>query len=356
MLDTVKAISRDYIPYTEGKTVASNDKFYKIFSKELPTAFQNALQGSEELLIKGCIAQPNHRYPKIPLVTFMDARVTNSAKSGYYVALLFSEDMKRILLSLNQGFERPIGKKLNRTEKFRTLKDRACSVREELQHLINDFSTYEVSADLGASLERGKGYEAGHIIGKSFEVNTLFSWSQIDKYLVSLLSIYRVLVEYYGSTLLTTIGIETEDSFQKNIQKAHQCYLPDGPLPKPSPNQFSNTGSRRRNVAVSSISLRNSGYLCQLEPAHKTFKSKSSGENFVEAHHLVPLSYQDDFTFNIDVPENIVALCPTCHRLLHHGGGKELIEAIEALFVIRKTGLEHRGLHISREQLISLYI
>ena len=31
----------------------------------------------------------------------------------------------------------------------------------------------------------------------------------------------------------------------------------------------------------------------------------------MEAHHLIPMEFQDDFEHSIDVPENIISLCPT---------------------------------------------
>jgi predicted HNH restriction endonuclease len=44
----------------------------------------------------------------------------------------------------------------------------------------------------------------------------------------------------------------------------------------------------------------------------------AEGRPFMEVHHLVPMKFQEEFTVELDVPENIVSLCPNCHRIIHH--------------------------------------
>ena len=56
--------------------------------------------------------------------------------------------------------------------------------------------------------------------------------------------------------------------------------------------------------------------MCELDNSHKTFQQENS-RNYVEGHHAIPMHAQEDFEHSIDVPENIVALCPNCHRKVH---------------------------------------
>lgn len=37
----------------------------------------------------------------------------------------------------------------------------------------------------------------------------------------------------------------------------------------------------------------------------------------MEGHHIIPVSRKDSFTQNLDVVENILCLCPVCHRKIH---------------------------------------
>ena len=96
-------------------------------------------------------------------------------------------------------------------------------------------------------------------------------------------------------------------------------------------------------------------YKCEFNKDHKTFISDISGKQYVEAHHLIPIKYQDQFEYSLDIPENIVALCPNCHRAIHHGTKDCKKEIITALFSKRKKILEDNGINIDLEALIEMY-
>ena len=64
--------------------------------------------------------------------------------------------------------------------------------------------------------------------------------------------------------------------------------------------------------------LDNANFKCENDQDHETFISARTGNQFVEAHHLIPMEYQGEFTVSIDVPENIISLCPNCHRAFHN--------------------------------------
>ena len=76
----------------------------------------------------------------------------------------------------------------------------------------------------------------------------------------------------------------------------------------------------------------------------------------MEAHHLIPTEFQDDFEHSIDVPENIISLCPTCHRLFHHASDCEKKEIIEKFFDKRSAALSfERGVMIKKDTLLRYY-
>lgn len=71
------------------------------------------------------------------------------------------------------------------------------------------------------------------------------------------------------------------------------------------------------------------------------FISSVTGENYVEAHHLVPIKYSDLFDgINIDVEENIISLCVVCHKKLHHGNLDDIIPIITKLYNERNEALK----------------
>jgi 5-methylcytosine-specific restriction enzyme A len=83
--------------------------------------------------------------------------------------------------------------------------------------------------------------------------------------------------------------------------------------------------------------------------------SNSTGKMYVEAHHVIPMEYQDNYEFSLDVPENIVALCPNCHRKIHMAHASEIKNMLNKLFIMRETDLQSRGIAISLENLAKMH-
>ena len=74
----------------------------------------------------------------------------------------------------------------------------------------------------------------------------------------------------------------------------------------------------KRNSALIKLALEKYNYTCFCDNNHITFRTKNNIPNFVEGHHIIPVSLQDSFeNVNLDDEDNIVPLCPNCHRLIH---------------------------------------
>lgn len=98
-----------------------------------------------------------------------------------------------------------------------------------------------------------------------------------------------------------------------------------------------------------------SKYRCEIDPTHRTFTAKINKEPFVEGHHLIPFCKRNDFDVNIDIVENIVALCPVCHRLVHLATDDEKRVILTKLYEYNIKDLQKAGINISLEQLIEFY-
>lgn len=73
-------------------------------------------------------------------------------------------------------------------------------------------------------------------------------------------------------------------------------------------------------------------YKCDIDENHVSFLTKRNIP-YMEAHHLLPMKYQKEFkTINLDHLENIVCLCPLCHKKIHHGNTKLQKELIHTLY------------------------
>ena len=61
------------------------------------------------------------------------------------------------------------------------------------------------------------------------------------------------------------------------------------------------------------------------------------------------------FGKNIDCVENIVSLCPNCHRAIHFGDEEVKKRMLETLFLLRKNELNGVGIPITLSEILSFY-
>lgn len=115
-----------------------------------------------------------------------------------------------------------------------------------------------------------------------------------------------------------------------------------------------------KNPIIGKIAIQNGNYKCENVIEHTTFISNTTNKPFMEAHHLIPISYQekmwDKFSVNIDCIENIVSLCPNCHRAIHNAIKNEKIEIIEKIYKKKIEGLKKIGVYLDFEEVLKFYI
>ena len=92
------------------------------------------------------------------------------------------------------------------------------------------------------------------------------------------------------------------------------------------------------------------GFKCEIDSTHETFISRSTGKQYVESHHLIPIEFHADFENSLDVEENIVCLCSNCHNRIHYGVDNAIL--IKQLFAKRKELLHDVGLNVTENQLL----
>ncbi len=116
----------------------------------------------------------------------------------------------------------------------------------------------------------------------------------------------------------------------------------------------------KRNSRIAKKAIVEAEFKCQINPKHLTFNTKKD-EKYMEGHHLIPYTINnaerimEEFKRNIDCVENIVSLCPNCHRLIHLGKEKHKKEILEILYNRQKEKLDNIGIKISFEKLWEMY-
>ncbi len=74
----------------------------------------------------------------------------------------------------------------------------------------------------------------------------------------------------------------------------------------------------KRNPNLAILRFEKSGYKCEINPRHETFTSIRTNLPFVESHHFIPMKYQGIIKYPLDNLDNLISLCPNCHRAFHH--------------------------------------
>lgn len=111
----------------------------------------------------------------------------------------------------------------------------------------------------------------------------------------------------------------------------------------------------KTNPRISKTALQLADYKCQVNPEkHLTFISKL-GQQYMEAHHLIPMHAQKDFSINLDRIENIVSICSNCHSAIHLGNDAVRLEYLKTLYDLKKDELAKVGLNISFGELFTKY-
>ncbi|MFN9691760.1 MAG: HNH endonuclease [Vampirovibrionales bacterium] len=111
----------------------------------------------------------------------------------------------------------------------------------------------------------------------------------------------------------------------------------------------------QRKACVVTEALIKAEYKCALDESHQTFIQKRSGNPYMEAHHLIPLKAQHRFGYSLDVPSNVVSLCPNCHRKVHYADSSVQKEVLESLLEKHQADLKQQGLEVPLDTLLNYY-
>lgn len=111
----------------------------------------------------------------------------------------------------------------------------------------------------------------------------------------------------------------------------------------------------KRNPAYAAEAVLLANYFCEVDNSHKHFISKTTEQSYVEAHHLIPIRFQDKHEHSLDIHANIVSICVACHKQLHHGFFRDKKDILDKLLNSRKERLKASGIDIDITQLYSYY-
>lgn len=119
---------------------------------------------------------------------------------------------------------------------------------------------------------------------------------------------------------------------------------------------LSESNSWARSGIIKKQAIEAANYSCEINIEHQTFTSKSTGKQYMEGHHAIPMNKQGLFDKSLDVYANIVCLCPLCHRLLHYGIAAEKNNLLNKIYYDRSERLARSGIRMSKDEFVELVI
>lgn len=356
-------------PYTEEeKKNFSGSEVGRIVTKILPLVIeQKANINLNKYVIDGSVGKG--QFAEIPWVSVFRKSITETATKGIYIVYLFTADMKGVYLSLNQGFtyfKETYGTKQGREE----IKKVARYLQQTCKTIPEDLSLKEI--DLKAEKPLGKGYMPGHIAGKYYEIDNLPSSEELADDLRNLMSVYEEIIglindrhieDFYKYVLAIEDGLLLdEEEYHEEIEEYLFNHQGEAPTyhqkPKEKAALITDTSKNEvypRDKVVAANALMIANYQCEVDRSHPSFVRRKTNTNYTEAHHLVPIENYADFTYSLDVEENLVSLCSNCHNCIHYGIDEQRKPIIKNLFEKRKGMLANVGINITLEQLHALY-
>jgi hypothetical protein len=121
------------------------------------------------------------KLPVIPWISILNPELTTTTQAGLYVVYLYSADMKKLFLSMNQGYTRHAEVAEVSGFKGKAKRERACeTLRTEAHDLLAGLQIRDLvptrnvaTISLGANGDLPKGYEAGHIVGFEYSLSQM---------------------------------------------------------------------------------------------------------------------------------------------------------------------------------------
>lgn len=326
-------------------------KHFEALSKQIPEQLSKWINDQSKFnnLYKITFSHGKGNWAEIPWVVCANENITNTAQKGYYIVLGFSADMQSCFLSLNQG--------VSKTDK-NILRDFA-NIAIGYTKPSGDRNVIFGKIDFRAKNTLGKNYGLFAIKSYQYSLELLKQndVSQlIERQFKELLDDYDNIYSLVGNQILNLPPI-TDLSYQQQIQQnqeEEQCDNLNQFIKHGKPEKlFKSLKYYPRNPKFSQAALKFAKYKCEINPKHETFHNGK--HPYMEGHHLVPMSQQDFFNISLDVPSNIISLCPTCHKALHYGSDSIKKEYLMMLFQQRKSHLNKCDINITAKDLIKIY-
>lgn len=279
---------------------------------DIPKEIAEAVANDARYEVDGSPGKGN--WADVPWVAVLDRLVTETAQQGYYLVYLANEDCSGVYLSLNQGVTTVRQQYGVSTKK--ALATRAKDFLARLGTLTKGLTSGPI--DLGVKKGLGADYQQGSICSVFYSRDSLPSEEVLNADLHRFLGLYRHLVENESSLYLRAdteddeVGLEPEKLKRLREHKRIE---------------------RNRKLAAKVKKLQ--GYTRKACGFNFEKAYGAIGADFIEAHHLTPLSELKVDVVLLDPKHDFSVLCSNCHRMIHRSEFVNKVQEFRAKYVVK---------------------
>ncbi|MDN3550749.1 MrcB family domain-containing protein [Mucilaginibacter aquaedulcis] len=284
-----------------------------LIRQHLPDMMSKLILDKERYIIKG--SPGNGNWSATPWIAILDVLITNTPQSGYYPVFLFRDDMSGFYLSLNQGVTEI--QAIYKREAKEVLKIKAQDFRAQIGKIPSNFDE-DVIKLKNLSTTKSKYpslYEAGNVISKFYSADKIPSDNQLQNDIKEILNIYE-LISYNEGLPSTQAEKEDDEEKYKEFEELRK---------------FRFHKRIERNIRLSKKVKETQGYTCKVCKLNFEERYGEIGRGFIEAHHLVPISYLTQQRIQLDARKDFVVLCSNCHSMIHRLEDPSNIELLKSL-------------------------
>lgn len=284
---------------------------------DLPQQVANAVANADRYEVEGSPGKGN--WADVPWIAVLDRLVTETAQKGYYLVYLTKEDASGVYLSLNQGVT-TIRQEYGASTKH-ALETRAKDFEARLGALTKGLLCGPI--DLGAKKGLGADYQRGSVCAIYYPRDALPDEAVLVSDLHRLLKLYRHLVEHEASLFARAeaeddeVGLEAERLKKLREHKRIE---------------------RNRKLAARVKKLQ--GHTCRACGFNFEQAYGDIGADFIEAHHLTPLSELHGDVVLLNPKKDFTVLCSNCHRMIHRSEFVNKVEEFRVKYVVNKGSNE----------------
>lgn len=295
MRDQILKISFEY--RKERKNKFAGNQLADFIRKNFRRRVDEIVSNQERYLVDS--SPGKSQWTDTPWLAIFDRFVTTSAQNGYYPVFIFRDDMSGLYLTLNQGITEI--RESHKKNAINKLKINAEAHRARIGRISSNFTEKDIILKLlpTTNSDLPKFYQAGNIIAKFYSITDLPSNEVFEADIHQILEIYKALVYSEDKMILsdeTNIRFDTK-GFEKK--------------------QFRQHTRIERNQSLIKKVKKAQGYTCKACELNFTDKYGELGREFIEAHHLKPISELKEDIVELDAYEDFIVLCSNCHRMIH---------------------------------------